>query len=148
VTDLRKPADDAFRAAKAAAVIGAVLAIGALLLRGPRAGSSVAVGAALAVANLILMRAIIGGLFRAPAEPSEPDETNADAAPREEAPETSKADLAWGVLASVKLVLLLGVFGFLLTRPFFDPMALLVGYGAMPLGILATALGARSREEP
>ncbi len=56
--------DDSARvSAIAAAVLGACFTVGGFALGGPRAGISVAVGAAIAVGNLLTMRAIIGALL-------------------------------------------------------------------------------------
>lgn len=47
----------------AAAVLGACFTVGGLAVGGPKTGASIAVGAAIAVANLLTMRAIIGALL-------------------------------------------------------------------------------------
>ncbi|MCA9586520.1 MAG: hypothetical protein KC657_14280, partial [Myxococcales bacterium] len=52
-----------------------------------------------------------------------------------------RGGLAWGLLAVVKIVVLFGGMWLLLTRGWVDPIALLVGYGALPLGISAGTLG-------
>jgi hypothetical protein len=63
-TDVDAERDDTARiSAVAAAVLGACFTVGGFALGGPRAGLSVAVGAAIAVANLLTMRAIIGALL-------------------------------------------------------------------------------------
>jgi hypothetical protein len=66
------PNDDAGRAAKAAAIIGGALTLAALALYGTRSAFSVMVGASIAVANLVTMRAIIRALL----PPPEPEATN------------------------------------------------------------------------
>ena len=63
--------DDIGRAVKAAAIIGGGLALAALGLYGTRSACSVLVGAAIAIANLVTMRAIIRALINVPAEPED-----------------------------------------------------------------------------
>jgi hypothetical protein len=116
-------ADDTGQFVKAAAILGAILTVGALGLYGSRAAFSVLVGAILAVGNLLTMRAIIRALVRAP------DEKNA-----------SGGGVAWGLLAILKMVILFGGVWILLSRKLVDPMPLVVGYGALPLGIVASTL--------
>ncbi|MBX3200206.1 MAG: ATP synthase subunit I [Labilithrix sp.] len=136
--------DDAGRSAKAAAMLGAALALGALGTHGPRAAASVLVGAAIAVANLLTMRAIIRALIQAPAEPE-------DTGTRADHERTGRrGGAAWALFAALKIVILFGGVWFLLTRELVDPMALVIGYGVLPLGIVASALwsslGDRTRD--
>ncbi len=121
------PTDDIGTATKAAALIGGVLAVGALPLSGPRAAVSVLVGAAIAVANLLSMRAIIRAVVRSP----------------QEGPSTAQA--LWALFAALKILLLFGGIWFLLTRRLVDPIPLVVGYGVLPLGIVASAVWSSRR---
>ncbi|MBX3260459.1 MAG: ATP synthase subunit I [Labilithrix sp.] len=131
-----EPSDDTGRAAKAAAMLGAALALGALATHGPRAAASVLVGAAIAVANLLTMRAIIRALIRAPAEV---EDAQADT-PTDHAKTGRRGGAAWALFAALKIVILFGGVWILLTRELVDPMALVIGYGVLPLGIVASAL--------
>lgn len=134
--------DDTARSAKAAVIIGAGLALGAFGLHGTRAACSVLVGAAIAVANLLTMRAIIRALIPAPEKPE-----NAQGAPPEEEPgegepakTRGRAATAWAIVAALKILVLIGGLWFLLSRQLVDPMPLVVGYGVLPLGIAASAV--------
>lgn len=120
------PRDDIGTAAKAAAILGGILAAFALPISGPRAAVSVLVGAAIAVANLVSMRAIIRALVRSPD----------DAGP-------STGQALWALFAALKILLLFGGIWLLLTRRLVDPMPLVVGYGVLPLGIAASAVWPR-----
>ncbi len=72
-----KESEDAARAsAVVAGVLGAIFTVGGFAVAGPKTGMSVAVGAVVAVANLVAMRAIIGAILT----PSEDDLENAETA--------------------------------------------------------------------
>jgi ATP synthase I chain len=125
------PNDDTAQSAKAAAILGGVFALVALGTYGTRAACSVLVGACIAVANLLTMRAIIRALVRAPEKPETPSE--------DKKPE-GWGSIAWGLFAGFKILILFGGVWILLTRNVVDPMPLVVGYGVLPLGITASAL--------
>ncbi len=130
--------DGAAHSAKAAAILGGIFALVALSLYGPRTACSVLVGAAIAVANLMTMRAIIRALVQVP---SEPDQENAGDDRRDGEEKTShRGGIAWGIFAALKMLILFGGVWILLTRQLVDPMPLVVGYGVLPLGITASAL--------
>jgi hypothetical protein len=128
------PNDDTAQSAKAAAILGGVFALVALGTYGTRAACSVLVGAGIAVANLLTMRAIIRALVRAP-EKSEKSEN-----PSEDKKPAGWGSIAWGLFAGFKILILFGGVWILLTRNVVDPMPLVVGYGVLPLGITASAL--------
>lgn len=130
--------DAAALATKAAAVAGALFTITALALSGTRAATSVFVGAAIAVANLAAMRAIIRALIQPPpdADGEAPDHADDESHARK----GRRGGAAWGIFAVLKLVFLFGGIWFLLTRELVAPMPLLIGYGALPVGIVAGAL--------
>lgn len=141
--------DAATVASVAAAVIGAILSLAALGIYGPRTAWSVALGAAIAVANLVTLRAIIRAIIRPPEESelSEPgpedaaDPEKPEAKPaRDHAAEGKRGGAAWGVFALLKIFVLFGGIWFLLTRGLVDPIPLVVGYGVLPLGIAASTL--------
>lgn len=135
----RKSSDDVTLATICAGVLGAVFAVVALTTYDVRTAASVAIGAVIAVANLLTMRAIVRALL------VEPDEENRE----KDAPAKDEADhrgagrrggAAWGVFALLKIFLLFGGIWILLTKKLVDPIPLVVGYGVLPLGIAASAL--------
>ena len=145
--------DAAKVAAIGAAILGAGLAIAALALFGTRTGMSVAFGAAIAVANLVMMRALVRAMLRpaeeeAFAQAQTQAQANADAKaeasededPVDHAAEGKRGAAAWGLFGVLKLVVLFGGIYILLTKGLIDPMPLVVGYGVLPLGIAASSL--------
>ncbi|MGO8998410.1 MAG: ATP synthase subunit I [Polyangiaceae bacterium] len=103
------------------AAIGAFFAIGATAGWGARSGVSVFVGALIAVANLYGLARIVGALLGARAE--------GDAG----------AGL-WGILAVLKVVGLFGGVWLLFASHLVDPMGLVVGWGALPIGVALGSL--------
>lgn len=103
------------------AAIGIVLAIGAAAGWGLRSGVSVSVGALIAVANLYGLARIVGALLGARVEGD------------------GGAGL-WGILAVLKVVGLFGVVWLLLTSRLVEPLSLVVGWGALPIGVALGAL--------
>mgnify|MGYP001428723264 CR=1 FL=1 len=137
--------DDTARSAKAAAILGGVFALVALGFYGPRAATSVLVGAGIAVANLLTMRAIIRALVQVTPEPDADGEKHEkDGHDGQDGPEregtSRRGGIAWGIFAAFKILILFGGVWILLTRQVVDPMPLVVGYGVLPLGICASAL--------
>ena len=82
-----------------------------------RTALGVAIGGAIAVSNLWVLTRIISSVM-----------------PDEEGPRRD-AKTAWGILGGFKFVLLLGLVWFLMTKHVVDPIPLLVGFGALPIGI-------------
>lgn len=143
--------DAANVAAVSAAVLGAALTIGALALFGTRAALSVGAGATIAVANLVTMSAIIRAMLR-PGDDAEAEvdaDAKADEVSADHVAEGKRGGAAWGAFALLKILLLFGGVWLLLTRGVVDPIALVVGYGVLPVGItvggLVTSLDPRSR---
>ena len=134
--------DDTARSAKAAAIFGAGLALGAFGMYGTRAAYSVLVGATIAVANLLTMRAIIRALIPAPNQPENAEGGTSEGETGEaEPPQTrGRSATAWAIVAGLKILVLIGGLWFLLSRQLVDPMPLVVGYGVLPLGIAASAV--------
>jgi len=162
--------DAAAVAAVAAAAIGGVLALAALAVYGSRTAMSVGLGALIAVANLVTLRAIIRAIIQPPEGAEAEAEANAEAeaeaeagaeagaeadaeakagadadgaksgAQRDHAAEGRRGGAAWGVFALLKILVLFGGIWFLLTRGLVDPIPLVVGYGVLPLGIAAASL--------
>ena len=104
----------------AVAATGAVLAVAALPLVGLRGALGVAVGAGLATLNLWAIGLIMRRLFS----------DHVSVAP-------------WALLAAAKVGVLFGAVYLLVFSGFVDILAVVVGYGALPLGVMAAQLGAR-----
>jgi hypothetical protein len=146
MTKARRSSDDVTLATICAAVLGVVFAIVALGTHDVRTAASVAVGAVIAVANLLTMRAIIRALL---VEPDEDEDEDREKDARDDASAKDEADhrgagrrggAAWGIFALLKIFLLFGGIWILLTKKLVDPIPLVVGYGVLPLGIAASAL--------
>ena len=133
---------DVARAAKVSAALGVIFSVGALALCDLRTAAGVFIGAAIAVANVVTMRAIIRALVQAPedekAEKPEADRPNPSESEHKSA--GRRGGVAWGVFAVLKILVLFGGIWLLLTRQMVDPMPLVVGYGVLPLGIAASSL--------
>ncbi len=143
--------DDIKTSIVAAAVLGGIFTLGALGTHGPKTAMSVALGAAIAVANLLTMRAIVRALVRAPLDEAPKAAEDAGKAEPDPAPTDAKdatdhrgagrrGGAAWGVFAVLKILLLFGGIWILLTKGLVAPIPLVVGYGVLPLGIAAAGL--------
>jgi len=128
--------DDTGQAAKAAALLGAIFSLAGSVMYGTRTGGSVAIGAFIAVANLLMMRAIIRSILTPPPE-DEGEEVDKNA---DHKGAGRRGGVAWGIFAVLKIFVLFGGVWFLLTRHMVDPIPLVVGYGVLPLGIAASSL--------
>ena len=102
------------RALWAVALVGIVLVVGAFVSSGARPARSVAIGGFFAVANLWSIVMIVRGLLAA-----------------------KRGKTPWGLIAALKLVVLFGGLYLLLKSGIAELMPLLVGYGALPIGIVA-----------
>ncbi|MBX3233744.1 MAG: ATP synthase subunit I [Labilithrix sp.] len=130
------PSDDVTRAAKVAAVLGVVFTVAALGLYDVRTAAGVFVGALIAVANLVTMRAIIRALVQTP----ESDDAKPAPSNDEHKSAGRRGGVAWGIFAVLKILVLFGGIWLLLSRQLVEPMPLVVGYGVLPLGIAASSL--------
>jgi len=143
----RDDRDDIMVSVKAAAILGGLFTLGAFGTYDSRTAMSVGLGAAIAVANLLTMRAIVRALL--PVSESE-EEGEADGQTDHRAA-GKRGGTAWGVFALFKMVILFGGIWFLLTKGLVAPIPLVVGYGVLPLGIaassLSTALAPRGRRK-
>jgi hypothetical protein len=101
-------------------ITGALLAVGAVPLAGVRDAAGVAAGACLATLNLWAIGLLVRRLFS----------ESAPAAP-------------WALFAVLKLALLFGAVYLLVFSGVADILAVVVGYGALPLGLVAAQLGAK-----
>jgi hypothetical protein len=111
------------RSILAVAATGGVLSLAALLFFGPTTAFSVAMGGALAAANLFILARIVAALL--PAE-------------RDGARTQSKA--AWGLLAMLKLFGLIAVVWLLMRHEIVSPIPMVIGFGALPIGIAIGSL--------
>lgn len=160
--------DAARLSAIAAGALGAVFTVGGFAVGGPKTGLSVAIGAGIAVLNLVTLRAIIGALLTPADEDESPAEREPEGAekdpvaeaeaagtaeaerdPNGDAPQASSAEAkqrgrrggaAWGVFAMLKILVLFGGIALLLRRGWVEAIPLVVGYGVLPLGITASTL--------
>jgi hypothetical protein len=120
----RGPLDARLRASLVAvALCGAALALGALVVLGPKTAFSVAVGAAIAAGNLWALARIVTALLAA---------NHDDARPSHEG--------AWSLVALVKMLGLLAVVWLLMRYAAVSPLPMLVGFGALPMGIAIGSL--------
>lgn len=100
----------------AISAIGAALALGALVLFGRKASLSAAVGVAVAEINLWALARIVSAMLR---------EERAG---------------AWASVAFLKMLALIVVVGLLMRYAAVAPLAMLVGFGALPMGIAIGSL--------
>ena len=107
------------------ALSGGVLALGALAFLGVREGFSAAVGAALATGNLWALARIVTELLPPPPDP----DTRAASAP------SAKGAGPWTLVGLLKMLGLLAVAWLLMRHGVVAPLAMLIGFGALPIGI-------------
>ncbi len=104
--------------------VAGLFAAAALALDGPGAALGVVLGATLAVANLWVIsrvvRALVGRGGRA---------------------------LFWALVGTVKVVVLMGAVYLLVMARLADILPLVLGYGALPIGILAVQLRAAPQQD-
>jgi hypothetical protein len=101
----------------AVAAIGLIVALGAFLLAGTQAGIGVAVGASTATLNLWAFTRL-GSAFVS----------------------RNGVRASWGVLAGLKLIGLFAAVSVILKMDVADPISFIVGYLALPVGIVASQL--------
>jgi hypothetical protein len=92
-----------------------------------RAGISAAVGATIAASNLWVLARIIGATAR---------------------PDASKSALAWAMLALVKMLGLFALVWLLIRWGIAQPLPLVLGYGALPIGIAVGSVVSDRTEPP
>jgi hypothetical protein len=120
----RAEADPRLRASiMAVAGVGAALSAAALAFFGPTTALSVVVGAAVSTANLWALGRIVSALL-----PSESDGAQAQ----------SRA--GWALLALVKMLSLVAVVWLLMKHGVVSPVPMLVGLGALPIGVVVGSL--------
>jgi hypothetical protein len=116
---------------RAVGATGGVLALCALAFAGLEAAVSVAAGAALAAGNLWLLARIVTSLL--------PDD-------RPGAESQSRA--GWALVAVLKMFGLLALAWLLMRHGIVSPLPMLVGFGALPIGIAIGSLVSDRRPPP
>ncbi len=114
----------------AVAICGGVLTLGALVVGGLPTAFSVAIGSTLALGNLWALGRIVAALL--------PDASA-------HAPRYGRA--GWALLAVVKILGLMAAVWLLMVHRVVSPLPLVVGFGALPLGIAIGALVSDRRGE-
>jgi hypothetical protein len=116
--------DARLRTSLAAVVIaGAVLVLLALAFASVGAGVSALVGAALAAGNLWLLARIVAELL-----------------PNDRAGAESQSRGGWALVAGIKMFGLVALAWLLMRHGIVSPMPMLVGFGALPIGIAIGSL--------
>lgn len=115
----------------AVGVVGAAIAALAFVLYGGKAAGSAAFGTVLAVANLWVLGKVIRSMM-----PAEPEGTIA----AEPDPPKKGSAAAWGVFAVLKVFLLFGCVLAAVNLGLVTPLGFLVGYAALPIGIVMAQL--------
>jgi hypothetical protein len=119
-----RPHDARMRMALVAvASCAAVLSLGTLAFAGARPGLSALLGGLLAITNLWTLSKIIPALL-----------------PRNAGGAGAQSRAAWGLVAMLKLALLLAITWLLLRKGLAMPLPLLVGFVSLPMGIAIGSL--------
>lgn len=100
----------------AVAAIGVILSLGGLVIGGAPGGLGVAIGATLATLNFWAFTRVGTAMF------------------------SQGRGAAWGLVGAVKLVILFAVAFAVLKTDLASPLAFLIGYLALPIGIVASQL--------
>ncbi|MDP9151884.1 MAG: hypothetical protein M3O36_18330 [Myxococcota bacterium] len=122
----------------AVALSGAVVALATAAFGGSGAALSAATGASLAAANLWLLARIVTSIF-----PDEGPEASGHPGARAGATAASSATRAsagWTVVVLLKMIGLFGVVWLLMRHGAVSPLPMLVGFGALPIGIAIGSL--------
>jgi hypothetical protein len=115
----------------AVAASGVALALAAAAFFGMRAAFSVGTGAALATGNLWALARIVAALL-----------------PGDSAGAQSQSRAAWALVAVLKMIGLLAAAWLLMRGGLVSPMPMLVGFGALPIGIAIGSLVSDRSEPP
>jgi hypothetical protein len=107
------------RALSSVAIVGVLATLAGLAFGGGRVAMGVGLGAAVACANLWFINLVVRGLLN-----------------------REKTATPWGLIAVVKFIVLIGGLYLLVRSGWVDVLTLLIGYGALPLGIVTAQLGA------
>ncbi len=132
-TPARSRSDRRMRATvRAVACSGAALALGALAFSGASAALSAGAGGLIATANLWVLARIVTSLF-----PEERASATAGASGGPAAPTdvTRGASATWTLVVLLKMLGLFGAVWLLMRQGLVSPLPMLVGFGALPIGI-------------
>lgn len=122
----QRPLDARLRASLVAVgLCGALLSIGGLVSHGPFAAFSVAAGAAIAAVNLWALARIVAALLPTGSKP---------------AAHLPGSAASWSLLAALKMGGLFLVVWLLLRYSLVSPLPMLIGFGALPIGIAIGSL--------
>ncbi len=135
--------DAQMRAAVAAvAATGVALALGALAVFGPSIAFSVAVGAAIAAANLWALARIVAALLPAGEAQDGPGGPGTDTpgAGGGATHEPEGGSGAWALVGVLKMFGLFAVVWLLMHYGVVSPLPMVVGFGALPIGIAIGSL--------
>lgn len=102
------------------AIVGLLLTGGAWFVGGPHVMLSVAIGAVAAALNLWVIARLVSSFL------------------------SGRGRMSWSFVALVKLAVLFGGMFLLIKSGLADVLPLVVGYGALPIGIVAAQLGGLS----
>ena len=105
------------------AIAGGVLAVCALAVADLRSAFSVAMGGAIATANLWILARIVHALLPSTAEGAR-----------------AQSRAGWALVAALKMVGLVGVVWLLMRHGVVAPVSMMVGFGALPIGIAIGSL--------
>jgi hypothetical protein len=108
---------------RAVAMAGAVLTVAALAFAGFRAGLSVALGAVLAAGNLWLLARIVSELL-----------------PSDAGGAQAQSRAGWALVAVLKMVGLLAMAWLIMRHGIVDPLPMVIGFTALPIGIAIGSL--------
>ncbi|MDP9033861.1 MAG: hypothetical protein M3O50_03580 [Myxococcota bacterium] len=122
----------------AVALSGAVIALAGALFSGAGAALSVGTGAALATGNLWLLARIVTSLF--PNERSGAADSPIAEPHRTTGASTTRASAAWTLLVVLKMLALFAVVWLFMRHGLVSPLPMLVGFGALPIGIAIGSL--------
>jgi hypothetical protein len=121
------PFDPRLRTAiRSVAVVGVALTAGALVVFGPGTAASVAAGAGLATGNLWALARIISALLPSTSEGARR--------------QSEEGRGGWAVVAILKMFGLVAVVWLLMRHGVVSPLPMVVGFGALPIGIAIGAL--------
>jgi hypothetical protein len=111
------------RSITAVAVSAGAFTVGALAFASPGAALSVALGGAVAAGNLWLLARVVAALL-----------------PESRPAAEAQSRGAWGLVAALKTVGLIAVAWLLMRRGIAAPLPMLIGFGALPIGIAIGSL--------
>jgi hypothetical protein len=129
---------------RSVAIVGGLMATLAVPIFGLRAGLSVLLGTAIGALNLFALGRIIKALVPSDEAPgfvaATPGESPAAAELRPVDPGSKRSAAGWSVLAVLKIGALFGGVWLLWRSGWVAPLPMVMGYGALPLGLTLGSL--------